>query len=327
VVWGAGSTAEFIDRAAGGDPLSEREKLRQRIREAYKTVAAGRRVVVAEGTGQPGVGSVAGVSNGDVITLLKEMGVPVVTILVAQGGIGSTIDRVFPHLLSLNCMDCQVDGLIVNAVRLDKIGKVKGYLQRYYTEVFPALYCGFSKVSLPPPILGFIPEVPELGFPTMRLLAEAFADEHIDRIGFLNPARTIDYSGLFVRGVKVQSLESGFEPYLEDGDLVIVGINANEGIQALLMEDARQKREGRQGLSGLILSCSRTGGLTAETLEGILVCEVPTLIMPNDSADIVRRFSEMSVKIQPYDLAKKRYVDRTYQKYLDLSRALENSKH
>ena len=60
---------------------------------------AGKKVVVCEGTGQPGVGSVVGLSNGDVIKLLKEMGVTVITLLVARGGIGSTIDRIFPQLL------------------------------------------------------------------------------------------------------------------------------------------------------------------------------------------------------------------------------------
>jgi dethiobiotin synthetase len=323
VVWGSGATAEFIDKATRGDPTAARETLTRQIRAAYETVAAGRRVVVCEGTGQPGVGSVAGVSNGDVIKLLRELGVPVITILVSRGGIGSTIDSLFPHLLSLNCMNCPVDGLIINAVRVDKMAKVRDYLERYYREIFPALYCCFSQISLPPPIVGLIPEVPELGFPTMRLLAETFAHGQKKTVEFLSRAQLAEDANAFVRRVKVRSLESGFETYLEDGDAFVVGINANEAIVALLKEHARQKSEGRHGLSGLILSCAGRGGLQSETLATIHRSGVPLLVVPNDSAEVVREIAEMSIKIQPYDLAKKALVDKAYAEYLDFSVLLE----
>jgi dethiobiotin synthetase len=322
VVWTGGTTAQFIDAATRGDPASARETLRKQIREAYETVAAGRRVVVCEGTGQPGVGSVAGVSNGDVIQLLRDMGVRVITILVSRGGIGSTIDSLFPHLLSLNCMECEVNGLIINAVRVDKMPKVRDYLERYYREVFPALYCCFSKITLPPPIVGLIPEVPELGFPTLRLLAETFARHEKEPVEFLSRAQPADDASAFVRRVKVRSLESGFETYLEPGDAFVIGINANDAILKLLKEHDRQTSEGRQGLSGLILSCAGRGGLRSETLAAIHRSAVPLLVLPNDSAEIVREIAEMAVKIQPYDLAKKALVDKAYADYLDFSQLL-----
>ena len=319
VVWDRGSTEKYIDAASQGSLRVERSELCRQIREAYKVVAEGKKVVVSEGTGQPGVGSVVGLSNGDVVNLLKEMGVPVITILVARGGIGSTIDRIFPQLLSLNCIECQVDGLIINAVRLSKLDKVRTYLKLYYKKAFPELYCSLSKVGSPPPILGFIPEVPELGFPTMRLLMEAFIDEQMmDLRKFARTPRS-KTSDRFVRGIKVLSLDSGFEPYLKDGDVLIVGINANETIMSLLSQNAKARNKGHQGLTGLILSCSRATGLKVETINAILESDVPTMVLPNDSADIVRRIAKMSVKIQPYDVAKKKYVDLAYQNHLDFS--------
>jgi hypothetical protein len=275
--------------------------------------------VVCEGTGQSGVGSIAGVSNADVIGLLRDMGVPVMAILVTRGGIGSTIDRLFPHLLSLTYMGCRVDGLVINSVRGDRTEKVGDYLDRYYCRIFPRLYGSYPKPCQPPPIVGLIPEVPELRFPTMRSLAEAFADQQIDQVGFLSPAQPVEYSDLFVRGVKVVSLECGFESYLSDGDVFVVGINANSTILTLLHEDARQKSAGGHGLSGLILSCSGAAGLSAEALSAIFAARIPTLMLPNDSADIVRRISDMSVKIQPYDRAKKEIIDRVHARHLDLT--------
>ena len=60
VVWQGGLTASFIDDAENGDPMVERQAFLDRIHEAYEHVARGMRVVIVEGTGQPGVGSVGG---------------------------------------------------------------------------------------------------------------------------------------------------------------------------------------------------------------------------------------------------------------------------
>jgi len=59
--------------------------------------------------------------------------------------------------------------------------------------------------------------------------------------------------------------------------------------------------------------------LQIETINAILESGVPTMVLPNDSADIVRRIARMSIKIQPYDTAKKKYVDLAYQNHLDFS--------
>ena len=140
VLWTSGRTTDFIDRACSCSTSEACESLCAGIREAYQTIAAGRKLVVCEGTGESGVGSIGGISNADVIRLLKGMGVPVRTLLISRGGIGSAIDRLFPHLLSLTHLGCEVDGLILTAVRRDKLAKVKHYLGHYYDEVFPRLY-------------------------------------------------------------------------------------------------------------------------------------------------------------------------------------------
>ena len=99
-----------------------------RIQDAYQRVAAGKRVVLAEGTGHPGVGSVGGISNADVINLLRGMGVPLSVLLVTRGGIGATIDQVFPYLVLLDHMHVRVEGMIVNGVYPSKMDKIRRYL-------------------------------------------------------------------------------------------------------------------------------------------------------------------------------------------------------
>jgi len=72
-------------------------------------------------------------------------------------------------------------------------------------------------------------------------------------------------------------------------------------------------------LAGLILSCSHASGLKIDTISQILASGVQTMVLPNDSADIIQRIAGLSVKIQPYDIAKRQYVDDTYRNHLDFS--------
>ena len=125
---------------------------------------AAKRVVVVEGTGQPGVGSVAGVSNADVINMLRGLGVPVFVILVTEGGIGSTIDEVWPYLMAMGNMGTRIDGLVINGVIPDKVDKIRHYLETYYDHLVPstAVACARNRCS---PIICMCPPSPSSPYP------------------------------------------------------------------------------------------------------------------------------------------------------------------
>ena len=165
--------------------------------------------------------------------------------------------------------------------------------------------------------MGLIPAVPELKYLTMRLLAETFAGQQVDTVGFLRPAQPVDGSDLFVRGVKVRSLESGFETYLEDGDVF-------RGRDQCGWGDPGPSEPGRLDEGGRPHRAERADSLRARAanlsdgaLHAILHADVPTLILRSDSAYIIRSIAELSVKIQPYDSAKKALIERMYSEYLD----------
>ena len=180
VVWGDGATADYIDGATAGDPRTGRAAFMTRIRDAFDRVSTGKRIVIIEGTGQPGVGSVAGSSNADVINMLRGMGVPVFVIMVTRGGIGSTIDQVFPYLMALDHLGTRVDGLIINGVFAAKMAKIRDYLTRYYAHAFTTLYGDRLQAQGIPAILGFVPAIADLRLPTMRLIAEHLARRRSD---------------------------------------------------------------------------------------------------------------------------------------------------
>jgi dethiobiotin synthetase len=324
VVWRDGLTATYIDKASTGNPLEGREAFLQSIRDAYRHVAEGKRIVIVEGTGQPGVGSVAGISNGDVINTLREMGVEVFVILVARGGIGSTIDAIFPHVMALDHLGTKVNGLIINNVLTDKIGKVRRYLENYYGQVFPRLYGPRLEVQSAPAILGFVPSVPELELPTMRFIATHMVDDR-DHIEVIAP-EDFDVSACrLVYNLKVISLDFGYESLLEPGDAVIVGVNANDVILAILLLHERMVRKHGRGLSGLILSCKDVGGLAPRIQDLIMQGDLPTISLHHDSAEIVQAIENMTVKIQPYDEQKRELIARAYCEHLKLWPELQAS--
>lgn len=313
VIWRGGLTASFIDEASKGDPVEGQRKLLDKIREAYEKVAAGKRVVVVEGTGQPGVGSVAGVSNADVINMLRDMGVPVFVILVTEGGIGSTIDEVWPYLMATSNMGTRIDGLVINGVIPDKIDKIRRYLEAYYGHIFMPLYGQYLR-SLPlPPIIGYVPTIPELAQPTMRLIVEDLAAEKGSNVQIIGPPDFNAQASRLVKDVKVINLRYGYERFVLPGDVVVAGINANDSVLSVVMHHQRLISQHGVGLSGLILSCRQVGGLSQQVLSELLtVRDLPTIALDYDTADVIQRIGRLSVKMQPYDTYKRDLIAEVY---------------
>jgi dethiobiotin synthetase len=80
VILGKGATAAYIDNPTLFD-------YRKQIQYASNIIEQRNELVIYEGTGHPGVGSVVGLSNADVAKML-DAGV----VMIVEGGIGSTID-------------------------------------------------------------------------------------------------------------------------------------------------------------------------------------------------------------------------------------------
>ncbi len=318
VVLRGGVTASYIDEAANGDPLVARKTFLERIRISYERTCMGKRVVLIEGTGQPGVGSVAGISNADVINTLRDMGVPLFVVMVTEGGIGSTLDQVFPYLMALDHLGARVDGLIVNGIYVSKMDKIVHYLESYYDHVFVPLYGGKLVGQPVPPILGFIPSIPELRFPTMRLIAEEFSERPDSGMEVVAPKNFDEVAVQLIQDLRVISLDFGYEPLLKPGDAAVIGVNANDAILATYLHHERLAREDGRGLSGVILSCKHVGGLAERIRELIVKKDLPTLTLDYDSAEIVQRIENMTVKIQPYDVRKRELIAEAYEEHLTL---------
>ena len=148
VILGQGTTTTYLDDPGQFD-------FRDQIMHAAHQLWNDHDYVIFEGTGHPGVGSIVDLSNADVAKMLE---IPV--IMIVEGGIGSTIDRLNVSLAMFREQQIPIVGVIVNKVRSDKLAKISKYVGRK-----------LDQMGLP--LLGVLPYDESLAYPIISTITEA----------------------------------------------------------------------------------------------------------------------------------------------------------
>ncbi|NQT32355.1 MAG: AAA family ATPase, partial [Candidatus Omnitrophica bacterium] len=148
-----GYTERFLDGKGGKDP-------ELKIKEAFSHIAEGKDLVIIEGTGHAGVGSVFDFSNAAVAKMLASK-----VILVSPGGIGSAIDEIMLNKAVFDRQGVKLAGVVVNKVLPQKYEKVNEYIRK-----------GLGRLGIP--VLGVVPYIDILDTPTMRDIREEL-DMHV----------------------------------------------------------------------------------------------------------------------------------------------------
>ncbi len=126
-----------------------------KVLAAARSLEATHDVMVYEGTGHPGVGSVLDMSNADTAHLLNA-GV----ILIVEGGIGKTIDQINLNRSYFESRGVSILGVIINKVLPEKLEKVSRWV-------------GAKLNTLGIPLLGVIPYEARLGQPVIQAIQKA----------------------------------------------------------------------------------------------------------------------------------------------------------
>jgi dethiobiotin synthetase len=147
VILGDGVTAEYIDNPGKFDFHGSLEYASSELARLHD-------LVVYEGTGHPGVGSVVNLSNADAARQLNAS-----VIMIAEGGIGSTIDRMAMSLALFREQKVPIIGVIINKVLPEKLEKIQDYLGRRLADM------GL-------PLLGVLPYDKSLSFPIMETVKQ-----------------------------------------------------------------------------------------------------------------------------------------------------------
>ena len=283
-----GFTEKYIDGRAKGDYTKE-------ILDAFDRVSEGKDLVIIEGTGHAGVGSVFDLSNATVARLLKSK-----VIILAPGGIGRPIDETMLNKSLFDWQKVKIAGVVVNKVLPTKYEKASRYIKM-----------GFEKKRLP--VLGVMPYKKQLDIPTMREIFEEFKIELL--CGEENIDNRVDK--ILIGAMEVNEAMK----YIVNNSLVITPADRTDIIRAVIgLQSGRMKK--KCNIAGLILS----GGMepSKKALEYLKKFKIPTLLHENDTYSIAAKIHSMKVKIKPEDTNKIDIIKDMVNKYVNVDRIIDS---
>lgn len=264
-----------------------RKAISRQIRESFKRVSKKKDLVIIEGTGHAGVGSVFDHSNAAVSRLLGSK-----VILISSGGIGRPIDEIVLNKALFEKEGVKLLGVIINKVMPEKFGKINRLVRR-----------GLKRKGID--VLGVIPYNSSLSYPTIRQILEetdykilhpssdAALDNHVAKIvvGAMQPKDAIKY--------------------IVDHSLVITPGNREDIIRLTFDLYCKGCK-----VAGIIL----TGDLvpSEEFINQTKDASIPVLLAKSDTYTTASTVHDVTVKIRPTDKEKIETVKKLIHDYVDL---------
>jgi BioD-like phosphotransacetylase family protein len=284
VAIGPDFTRQFLE-----NPEILRPQLIDRICRAFDRAAYGKDIIVVEGSGHAGVGSVFGASNADNAKMLGSK-----AIIVAAGGIGKPVDEVAINQALFRQAGVEVVGVILNKVMPDKIDFIREYAGR-----------GLKQLGLP--LLGVLP------------LRETLICPNLDQVAHETQARWIHHptGNRRVRRVIMGAMSArrSAEYLNKPGTLLIVSGDREKLLAALATPEAAKS------LSGILLS---NGLLPPEQVEKALAAvDIPLLAVETEAFAVTARINNMTVKTMAEDEDKIPVIRELVANHVDLPALLK----
>lgn len=270
-----GFTEKYI-----GSP--NKKSITGQIKKAFRRVSRGEDLVIIEGTGHAGVGSVFDHSNATVAKLLGSK-----VIIISSGGIGRPIDEIVLNKALFEKEGVKVLGAIINKVLPNKFDKINRLVRK-----------GLERKGID--VLGVIPYNQMLSQPTIeQILEEADFELLCGR----------DYLGRSVAQVIVGAMEpQDAIKYIVDNSLMITPGDREDMIRAVL----------GCKLSGIVLS----GGITPNQaiMDLLNRAGIAVLSAKSDTYSVATRIHDLTVKIRPQDTDKINAVIKLIKDKVDLDK-------
>jgi dethiobiotin synthase len=264
-----------VPRGFTTEYVHHREKYRylaNDILEAFQAVGRDKDMVIIEGTGHAGVGSIFDLSNA---TVARMLGAKV--IVVSEGGIGSAFDEIVLNTALFEKAGVQVIGAVVNKVHEEKYERVK-------EVVAQALV---NRALCP---IAFLPFQGYLSSPNLSQIADKLGAEFL-----CGSDAPLDYvENIVIAGMEPQNVI----PFLAPRTLVITPgdrvDNILVAISSHLMGDSS-----KFSVSGILLTHGFKPHQTI--LELLRRTDIPVLLTPEATYAVASQVYSMSVKTQAVD--------------------------
>jgi len=282
-----GFTEKYIEKP-------DKKAIEKQIKDSFRRVSKNQDLVIIEGTGHAGVGSVFDHSNATVAKLLGSK-----VIIISSGGIGRPIDEIVLNKALFEKEGVKVLGVIINKVLPNKFDKINNLVIR-----------GLERKGIN--VLGVIPYNPMLSRPTIEQILEETDFELLCGKEYLeNPV--------------TQVIVGAMEPhdaikYISDDSLMITPGDREDMIMTAL-GCFRESEEKRLKVCGIILS----GGITPDQpiMNLLYKAQIPVLLAKSDTYDVATTIHDMTVKIRPCDKRKIEAVVKLIKDNVDINRILK----
>ena len=264
-------------------------QLKDRICRAFDRSAYGKDIVVVEGSGHAGVGSVFGASNADNAKVLGSK-----AIIVAAGGIGKPIDEIALNKALFDKAGVQVVGAILNKVMPDKLEFIRDFAGR-----------GLRKLGVP--LLGVVPLQEMLVYPNLDQVADETKARWIHQPEGLRRVRRVVIGAMSARRCA---------EYLRvPGTLVIVPGDREDLLEAFLAAGAKS-------LTGVIFS----NGLMPndDIVRRMKEAGIPMAAVEAESFAVTARINNMSVKTMQQDADKIPVIQKMISESVDIPTLLKS---
>ncbi len=299
---GSGVTKDFLNSDHKNEITAKFEKS---IEDAIVSLQ-NKKVVIAEGTGHPGVGGIVNLSNSRVSQLINAE-----ILYLAGGGIGKTLDMLEVDLTYFHKTGARVRGVIFNKLIPNKIDQMRKCItEELLTE-------RFSEEGCPIDILGFLPVVERLNKPSMELVYHRFPKAIV--AGDISlPEWKTPSSGVRIISQSHENFVA--EEHLSSGDVVIVSSHSERRLKKIL-EFNNSLPEG-ESIAGIIFTCTKVGLRLKESIKLVVENRVPGLYVSEDTstADEKLYSSIKNTKIQEYDSAKYEQIEQLFGNHFDIER-------
>ncbi len=263
-----------------------------KIRAAYQRISRGQEMVVIEGTGHAGVGSVFDHSNASVARVLGSK-----VIIISSGGVGRPIDEILLNKALFDKEGVKVLGVIVNKVLPSKFERINQYVRK-----------GLERKGVR--VLGVLPYDPLLAkFSLKQVLAET--DFELLSGG--------EFIGNYVMQVVIGAMQPrDAVPFIVDDSLLITPGDREDMIAVAL--DSRRD-DGSPRIAGMILSGGQTPGETVR--KALAEARIPVLLAKEDTYTVAATIHDLTVKIQPRDTDKIERIIKLAKEHIDFNAILK----
>ena len=264
-------------------------QLKDRICRAFDRAAYGKDIVVVEGSGHAGVGSVFGSSNADNARVLRSK-----ALLVAAGGIGKPIDEIALNKALFDKAGVEVVGAILNKVLPDKVEFIRDFAGR-----------GLRKLGVP--LLGVVPLQETLVYPNLDQVADETRARWLHQPAGLRRVRRVVIGAMSARRAA---------EYLKvNGTLVIVPGDREDLLEAFI------DNGGAKSLAGVLLS---NGLLPGEgILKRLTEAGIPIAAVEAESFAVTARINNMTVKTMRQDADKIPIIEKMIRESVDIQGLLK----